>query len=102
MRTKCFADRLGIIPHFAFQQSHGDKCVDFSYVQRDHKTAPALPSAFPVQAHALGSRAWARTEFIHVFLALLVHEKAPVRHWRAIDKNLMARALRHWFFLGRR
>jgi hypothetical protein len=25
-----------------------------------------------------------------------------VRHWRAIDKNLMARALRHWFFLGRR
>jgi hypothetical protein len=57
MRTKCFADRFGIVPHFAFQQPHTDKRVDFSYVQRYYKTAPALPSAFPVQAHAFGSRA---------------------------------------------
>jgi hypothetical protein len=89
MRTKCFADRFGIVPHFAFQQSHADKCVNSCYVQHDHKAAPALPSAFPVQAHAFGSSGACGYGRRHYF-SILDHPSTSGDRPCACDHEVMA------------
>jgi hypothetical protein len=93
---------------FGFQQSHVDERVNFRFGYLDDQTAQALPSAFPVQAHAFGSPTRPGNRLIHTF-----NSHASTIDALSSDRGLTImmlieyigfgaarRGRRAWFFLG--